>query len=332
MNRKLFALALSFLLIIPILQFTLLAQDRSKSRIVALDRAEDEEDLNRELWEFARKSSYDEALGYVASAQTQAQAVRSAEVALPTGWKLTPAGTQVEVGRLPFEAVPFAGRLVVLDTGYYTKEPQEVSIVDVDSGRVVKTLKIQSLFPSAEVGLDGDLYISGGFDQKVYRIDHSFNIAREYAVAGYAGGLAWVAAKHIGVAYLLANNSQGDYIEGKLALLNTDTGKVEQETRVGYFPYAVRFIAGKFYLTMLGENRLLVMDAQFKSLKSIAVGERPHTMCTDGQRLYVVNTNSDDLSVVDIKRDAVISTISVRNEGSRFGVSPSSCAVDGNRL
>src|SRR5947209_5536057 len=202
MNRKLFALAFSFLLIIPILQFTLLAQDRSKSRIVALDRAEDEEDLNRELWEFARKSSYDEALHYVARAQVQA--ARSAEVALPTGWKITPAGAQVEVGRLPFEAVPFAGRLVVLDTGYYTKEPQEVSIVDVDSGRVVKTLQIKSLFPSAEVGLDGDLYVSGGFDQKVYRIDHSFNIAREYAVAGYAGGLAWVAAKHIGVAYLLA--------------------------------------------------------------------------------------------------------------------------------
>src|SRR5947209_5151081 len=332
MNRKLFTLALSFLLIIPVLQFTLLAQERSKSRIVDVDRAEDEEDLNRELWEFARKSSYDEALRYVTKAQAQSQSARSAEVALPTGWKITPAGTQVEVGRLPFEAVPFAGRLVVLDTGYYTKEPQEVSIVDVNSGQVVKTLKIQSLFPSAEVGADGDLYISGGFDQKVYRIDHNFNIAREYAVAGYAGGLASVDAKHIAVAYLVANNASGDYIEGKLALLNTETGKVEQEARVGYFPYSVRFIAGKFYLTILGENRLLVMDAQFKSLKSIATGERPQAMCTDGQRLYVVNTNSDDLSVIDTKKDAVTSTISVRNQASRFGAAPSSCAVDGNRL
>lgn len=332
MNRKLSALALSFLLIIPFFQSTLLAQERSKSRIVDVDRAEDEEDLNRELWEFAKKTSYDEALRYVASAQTQAQAARSAEVALPTGWKLTPAGTQVEVGRLPFEAIPFAGRLVVLDTGYYTKEPQEVSVVDVNSGQVVKTLKIQSLFPSAEVGADGDLYISGGFDQKVYRIDHSFNIAREYTVSGYAGGLASVDAKHITVAYVVANNAQGDYIEGKLALLNTETGKVEQEARVGYFPYSVRFIAGKFYLTILGENRVLVLDAQFKPLKSIAVGERPQTTCMDGRRLYVVNASSDDLSVVDTKKDQVTSTISVRNEGSRFGAAPTSCAVDGNSL
>ncbi|HKC63372.1 MAG TPA: bifunctional YncE family protein/alkaline phosphatase family protein, partial [Pyrinomonadaceae bacterium] len=77
---------------------------------------------------------------------------------------------------------------------------------------------------------------------------------------------------------------------------------------------------------------VLVLDAQFKPLKSIAVGERPQTMCVDNQRLYVVNANSDDLSVVDIKKDTVTSTISVRNEGSHFGAAPSSCAVDGNRL
>ena len=91
---------------------------------------------------------------------------------------------------MPYEAVPFAGRLVVLDTGYYFREPQEVSIVDIGSGRAVKTLKINSLFPSAVVGPDGDLYISGGFDQKVYRVNPQFDIVRDYAVDGFAGGLA----------------------------------------------------------------------------------------------------------------------------------------------
>jgi YVTN family beta-propeller protein len=333
MNRKWSALV-SILFLIGITFSIAPAQDRKATaeRVLAPDRPEDEEDLNRELWEFARKTPYAEALRYVSAAQQAAQAAKSSEVALPTGWKIAPAGTQVEVGRLPYEAIPFAGRLVVLNTGYYSKEPQEVSIVDVDSGQVVKTVRLQSLFPSAEVGLDGDLYISGGFDQRVYRLDRNFNTVREYKVAGYAGSLAAVDAKHIALSYLVANNAQGDYIEGKLALLNTESGAIEQETKVGYFPYAVRYINGKFYLTSLGENRLLVMDARFKRVTSIAVGERPQGMCMDDRRLYVVNTNSDDLSVIDKKTDKLVSTISLREKESRFGVAPSSCALDGNHL
>ena len=332
MNRKRHALAFVFLFIVMTLGGGggALAQDKEQ-RVLAVDQPEDEEDLNRELWEFARKTPYAEALRYVTLAQATAQARRISEATLPNGWKIAPAGAQVEVGRLPYEAIFFAGRLVVLNTGYYTKE-QEVSVVDVGSGQVVKTLKIKSLFPSAEVGRDGDLYISGGFDQKVYRLDSNFNMVREYAVAGYAGSIVGVDAKHIAVAYLVANNTHGDYIEGKLALLNTETGGVEQEAKVGYFPYSARYLNGKFYLTLLGENRLLVMDAGLKTVASIPVGERPQGMCVDGERLYVVNSNSDDLSVIDTRVEKVVSTISVRNRGSRFGVAPSSCAVEGGRL
>jgi YVTN family beta-propeller protein len=331
MNRKWSALAFIFLLIIITFGGIAHAQDKIEQRVLNVDQPDDEEDLNRELWEFAKKTPYAEALRYVANAQQRSQAVMSSEVVLPNGWKIAPAGTQVEMGRLPYEATAFAGRLVILNTGYYTKE-QEVSIVDVESGQVVKSLKIKSLFPSAEVGLDGDLYISGGFDQKVYRLDRDFNVVREYSVAGYAGGLAPVDAKHLAVAYLVANNAQGDYIEGKLALLNTETGAVEQETRVGYFPYSMRHIGSNLYLTLLGENKLMVMDEQLKAVASIAVGERPQAMCADASLLYVVNSNSDDLSVIDTRTNRVVSTISVRSKGSRYGVAPSSCAVDGNRL
>jgi YVTN family beta-propeller protein len=331
MNRKWSALACLSLFIVITFGGTAPAQDKREQRVLNVDQADDEEDLNRELWEFARKTPYAAALRYVADAQRRSQVASSSEVVLPNGWKIAPAGTQVEVGRLPYEATAFAGRLVILNTGYYNKE-QEVSIVDVESGQVIKSLRIKSLFPSAEVGLDGDLYISGGFDQKVYRLDKNFNVVREYVVAGYAGGLAPVDAKHIAVAYLVANNAQGDYIEGKLALLNTETGAVEQESKVGYFPYAMRHINGKLYLTILGENKLMVMDAQLKPVASIAVGQRPQGMCADTSRLYVVNSNSDDVSVIDTRTEKMVSTISVRDKGSRFGVAPSSCAVDGNHL
>ncbi|HYY98661.1 MAG TPA: hypothetical protein VE642_08725, partial [Pyrinomonadaceae bacterium] len=296
------------------------------------DRAEDEEDLNRELWEYVKGTPYESALAYVAAAQARAQPARVAEAALPTGWKIAPAGRQVELGRLPYEAVPFAGRLVVLNTGYYSREPQELSVVDTAAARVEKTVKLNSIFPSAVEGPGGDLYVSGGFDSKVWRLDRQFNVAREYAVAGFAAGLARVDERRVAVLYLAGKDEKGNYVAGRLAVLDADSGKIERDAEVGYFPYSVRFVGGKFYVAVLGENVLRVFDAQLRRLKEIPTGRRPQEMCVDGPRLYVVGTDSDELTVVDTTRDRAAATVRTNRFGSPFGTAPTSCAVAGRRL
>jgi YVTN family beta-propeller protein len=305
---------------------------KAEEREREVDDPADEEQLNRELWEFAKKTPYEDILPYVAAEQRKSQATRSSEVELPNGWRIGPAGTQVEVGRLPYEAVAFAGKLVVLDTGYYYKEPQEVSIVDTTSGQVEKTLKINSLFPSAVVGVDGDLYLSGGFDQKLFRVDKKFNVVHEYVVGGFAGGLAPLDEQHLAVGYMAIKNAKGAYLNGRISVLNTVSGKVEKEVDLGYFPYAVRFVNGKIFVTLLGENKLLVYSRQLRLLASIFVGRTPQEMCSDGRQLYVVNTGSDNLSVIDTRSNHLTSTISVAAPGSRFGTTPTSCAVHANRL
>src|SRR5216684_4503364 len=237
-----------------------------------LDDPEDQEDLNRELWEFARHTPYESIASYIAAAQRASRAKQTAEVELPTGWRIAPAGAQVEVGRLPYEAVFFAGKLVVLDTGYYypkEKEAQEVSIVDVTTAQVVKTLRINSLFPSAVVGSDGNLYISGGYDQKIYRVNRQFEVDREFKVNGFAGGLAFVDGARLAVGYLATKNEKGSYVHGKLAILDTGSGSIEREADLGYFPYAVRFLNGKLYVTLVGEHKLLVVGRDLKLIKSI---------------------------------------------------------------
>ena len=300
-----------------------------------VDDPEDQEDLNRELWEFARRTSYESIQPYIAEAQRQSKTRQVAEVELPNGWRITPAGTLVEVGRLPYEAIFFAGKLVVLDTGYYyprDKEPQEVSIVDVPSEQVVKTLRINSLFPSAVVGADANLYISGGYDQKVYRVNQQFNVDREYKVNGFAGGLAFIDKTRLAVGYMATKNAQGSYVGGKLAIVDTNNGAVEREADIGYFPYAVRFLSGKLYVTLVGEHKLLVMNRELKVIKTIVVGRNPQEMCSDGKALYVVNTSSDSLSVLDPHSDSITRMIKLATPGSRFGEAPTSCAVNGRRL
>jgi YVTN family beta-propeller protein len=307
-------------------------EDDRRERADFFDRAEDEEDLNRELWEYVKGTPYAGALSYVAAAQARAQAARVAEAVLPTGWKLAPAGRQVELGRLPYEAVPFAGRLVVLNTGYYIREKQELSVVDVATGRVEQSVRLNSIFPSAAEGPGGDLYVSGGFDSKIYRLDRQFNVAREYAVAGFAAGVARVDERRIAVLYLAGKDERGNYVAGRLAILDADSGKVEREVDAGYFPYSVRYLNGKFYVAVLGENRVRVFDAQLKQLKEIPVGRRPQEMCVDGSRLYVVSTDSDELSVIDTTRDAVAGVMHTSWQGSPFGTAPTSCAVAGRRV
>ena len=332
MRRKIFVIGLLLLFACPA-SLRIAAQTvEPVERADFFDRAEDEEDLNRELWEYIKGTPYSGALRYVAQAQARARDTRVAEAVLPTGWKIAPAGRQVELGRLPYEAVQFAGRLVVLNTGYYTREPQELSIVETASGRVEKTVRLNSIFPSAVEGPGGDLYVSGGFDSKVFRLDRQFNVAREYAVAGFAAGLARIDERRLAVLYLAAKDDKGNYVAGKLAILDADSGKVEREADAGYFPYSVRYLNGKFYVAVLGENHVRVFDGQLNAVKDIPVGRRPQDMCVDGKRLYVVNTDSDELTVIDTARDIVAATIRTNRFGSRFGTTPTSCAVAGRRV
>src|SRR6266567_7956125 len=222
------------ILIFLLVSFLVIPCSAQESRSRRVDDPDDQEDLNRELWEFAKHTPYDSILSYVAEAQRRSKANEAAEVELPNGWRIAPAGTQVEVGRLPYEMVQFAGKLVVLDTGYYYQEPQAVSVVDPQSGQVIKTIRLNSLFPSAAVGLDGDLYISGGFDEKVYRVDKNFEVVREYKVGGFVGGLAPIDSEHLAVAYMAKQkDGTGGFLGGGLGMLNTATGRIEHEIKAG---------------------------------------------------------------------------------------------------
>src|SRR5437870_245660 len=70
-----------------------------------LDAPGDEERLNRELWEALKKTPYAAAQAHIANSRREEGT--AAEVILPNGWKLAPAGNSVAVGRLPYEAVAY---------------------------------------------------------------------------------------------------------------------------------------------------------------------------------------------------------------------------------
>jgi hypothetical protein len=66
-----------------------------------------------------------------------------------------------------------------------------------------------------------------------------------------------------------------------------------------YYPYTVRYLEGKLFVTVLGEDKVFVFDRDLKQTNTIAVGKTPQESCTDGRQLYVVNTGATVLSVID---------------------------------
>src|SRR5271165_4805408 len=117
-----------------------------------MDDPRDQERLSREIWESVKHTPYSEAVAYANAAQQASRAAAApATVTLPTGWKIKPAGTQVSVGTLPFDAVGFNGSVVVVDSGS-SNGPQDFKVLDPTSATVLQTIPIQNVYPGATTG------------------------------------------------------------------------------------------------------------------------------------------------------------------------------------
>ena len=305
------------------------------------DEPEEMEDLTRELWKFARGSGYDRAVRRATASATRL-ATQSPELRLPTGWVLAPAGAQVELGRLPYEAISFADRVVVLNTGYYPQglDDPEVSIVDPARLRVTRTLRLASLYPSATVSPNGNLYLSGGSSDSVFQLDRQFQVTRSYDVGGYVGPVAAIDRDRVAIALMSPPDSAGASGPGKLAILNIATGRLESTTNAGFFPSSMRLEGRTLYLSLVGEHKLLAYDVAGgapRLRRTIATGRAPQSLCADDARLYVVNSGSDDISAISLATDSVVGMYHVRFPGppgatARFGSAPTSCAIAKGRL
>ncbi|WP_287131238.1 alkaline phosphatase family protein [Candidatus Cyanaurora vandensis] len=308
----------------------LVQQAQKPTTSVVMDDPEAEEKLNREIWEFVKGTPYAETLKYTQAAQAAARV--NATVELPTGWDIAPVGTQVKVGRLPFAAVNYAGYAVVVNSGY-AGESQDLSVVDTSTGQVFKTVPVATLFPSAGAGLDGDLYVSGGISQKIYRFNSQFAPVREYTLPSFVTGLVPVSAQRIAVAFNGPPDAIGITRAGKVGLLNTSTGTVEKQANLGsYEAYAVAFLNQKLYATIPATNQVQVFNQDFQRVKTLTVGRTPQTTCQDGPNLYVVNANSDSLTVINTSTDTVSATYPVRYKDFSVGSAPTSCTVDGTYI
>jgi YVTN family beta-propeller protein len=112
----------------------------------------------------------------------------------------------------------------------------------------------------------------------------------------------------------------------------TPGGKVAQ----GEFPYDVAVLnnpdgsAKTAFVTSQRDDQVMVVDIASGNFSSIPVGDQPNRMTLTGDQksLYVVNGNSDTVSVIDTTTNQVVNNISLSRPGDKYkGANPNSAAL-----
>ncbi len=258
---------------------------------------------------------------------------------IPTGQRLTPAGRHVEVNDRPLgiQLSPDGTRLAVVTGSNFA--PRALHLIDAAEARVIQTIPLGNSFAGVAFSTDGrNLYVGGGAanDVKFFTVDASG--AAETASVKLAGSApSGLCLAPDGATLWVALN-----LKHSVAAIDVATRKTTQ-IDVGMHPYTTACSAdgAKVYVTNWAGRRartgdtadelfsivvdprtgipntgtVSVIDARTRAVtKEIDVGLHPSGLALSprGDRLYVANANSDTVSVIDTKADAVVASISVR--------------------
>ena len=238
-------------------------------------------------------------------------------ILLPNRYKLTPAGDQIPVGDLPLNMVfsPDGKYLAVTNNGY---SEQFVSIIDVAGNKQVQTLPVRASFFGIDFSDDGKkLFVSGGGKNLIYifAFQDSQFVAADSILLTTDPQTEWfvtgIKSAENGEVLFVATKTHKNLLK-----ISTTEKKILAQLAFDHFLYdVVRVIKnGKLYVSLWGGSAVAVVNEHDLTLrKTIPVGDHPNKMilAADG-RLFVANSNTDNVKVIDTQNDAVIETISVK--------------------
>jgi YVTN family beta-propeller protein len=258
---------------------------------------------------------------------------------LPNGWRLTPAGRQVELGGLPLRltAVPGQPYAIATSNGYGT---HFLAVIDAVKETVVDRVPIQEGWMGIAVDSAGQtVYASAGSQDRilVYHLKdgrlehHSEHDAGPDAdipleAGTFPAGLALdPSGKRL---YVTANGANA------LKVIDLAERKTIAVIPVGNKPYAcaVSRDGKRAWVSNWGEDSVAAIDLGEKTVyRTIAVREKPNDLLLDrtGERLFVANGNRNTVSVIDTQAGRAVEEIDIGLlPGAPPGSTPNALALD----
>ena len=233
--------------------------------------------------------------------------LKSKQVTLPNGWKLSPHGTSIALGDLPLNVVvsPDQKYLLVTNNG---QSVQSLQLIDAVTNQVLDSQKLPKSWYGLKVAADNKtVFVSGGNDNCILvfhilagklveqeKIALTTNVKETISPAGIeyddAKGMLYVVTKE--------NNSLYVVDAAKKAVLSVHALPAEAFTCL--FDKKKEFL----YISVWGARQILPFEIKTKTFaKPIAVGDHPNEMLItkNGQVLFVANGNDNSVSVVDLR-------------------------------
>ena len=281
----------------------------------------------------------------------------------PTGWHVTPAGRQVTLGERPYGMAlsPDGRQALVSNDGVGI---QSVQLVDLGSGKVTAQIDYQApdaVFLGVAWASNGKrAYVSGGQNGlvRVYDVDGG-TLAEQAPITltdrgtsslSFAAGMALskddrtlFVADHLGNAVWRIDLSSGAQQRIPLTAQDCTLNAFGSDPSGGTaceFAYGVTLSpdGGTAFVSSWGKNYVSRVDtASGKVTGTVTVGTHPSALLTNTRRgeVYVANSESDSVSVLDATSGAVLRRISLSPyAGARPGTQPNALAVspDGQTL
>lgn len=284
-------------------------------------------------------------------------------VVIPTNQVLDPAGFQITFPGRPTDIAVSPDEKILA-----VKNRQSIILIDLIKRSIIQELFMKTggqsysgiLFDSDgkrvySSASPGEILIAEIDDNNVANwLDPIKVAAFDGSGNSVPGGMAWLKKNQILLAAISRNNT--------LALIDVNVRRVLKEITVGVAPFTVIVVGGKAYVSNWGgripksgestalssgtptlvnpktgianSGTISVVDLEtFTVEKEITVGLHPTAMIPNnaGSRVFVTNTNSDFVSVIDTKIDEVVENISTApSKDLPFGSSPNALAITKN--
>jgi YVTN family beta-propeller protein len=192
---------------------------------------------------------------------------------LNSGWKITPAGTQIPVDTLPMSSVVSRdGKyLLVLNAGY---NPPSVSVIDIAAGKELSRVRVPDAWLGLALSPKGDqVYVGGGSKASVYEYLFRNGVLAESRTIILIPEAKRTWEDFIGDVTMSPDGRfiyAADIFHNRLIVINAQTGAPTGVVKTGRRPYRIAFLpGGKSYLVSNWADGNL---SQFQASDNAAMG------------------------------------------------------------
>lgn len=278
--------------------------------------------------------------GLIAAAVLVTPTTPAQQNMLPTGKLISPTGTHIEVGQYPVNMVKVPGKDIAIVTGVGYQE--YLSAVQISTGKLLDQVDYKPSRPNPNkdglyYGLalhpkTGEVFASRGAQDKVtaYSISADGKLTETRSIENKAPASRKIPYHFAGLAFnsngsrlMVVNNQTAETTEyqGSVSLYQTDTGKELFQIPTSGFPLACAYVTKgqtadrKAYVASERDGLLDVIDIKAQVVsKKIHVGAAPVGLLLNNSqsKLFVANSSSDTVSIINTATDKVTATISLR--------------------